>query len=130
MTEERPTLTPEPPEAPETVARSSIAHISHPGASMVATETKVTATKGRDQIIAETIVDLFAMGIIGAALLLRLITAEWLQACAIAAVLLLAGVRAADLVALSRGLPSRGGPAAILFATLTAASVRLCGGSS
>lgn len=120
---DRPTVAPEPPEA----RASGASPVSHPGASMTATETRVTTTKGRDQIIAETLVDLVAMSIIGAALLLRRITADWLQACAIAGLLLLAGVRVADLVALSRGLPGRGGPAAVVIAALTAASVRLGG---
>lgn len=102
-----------------------------PGASTItATDSRVTATKGRDQIIAETIVDLSALAIIGAALLLERIHSEWLQGVAIAAMLLLAGVRVSDLVALSRGLPGRGGPSALVIAGAGALAARYLGGGA
>lgn len=101
------------------------------GASTItATDTRVTATKGLYQIIAETLIDLVALGIIGAALLLERIHSEWLQGVAIAAMLLLAGVRVSDLVALSRGLPGRGGPTALVLAAAGALAARYVGGGA
>jgi len=121
---------------PETEHPTPIAPQSTPtpapiGASTItATDSRVTATKGRDQIVAETVVDLAALGIIGAALLGGRITGDWQQIVAVFAILLLAGVRVNDLVALSRGLPSRGGPSAFVIAGASALAARFLGGGA
>lgn len=74
--------------------------------------------KSTVQVVAETLVDLFALGIMGALLLLRRVQAEWLQALLVVGMLLLAGVRVADLRAFVRGMPTQGGVAAVAFAFL------------
>jgi DNA-binding response OmpR family regulator len=75
------------------------------------------ATKSTAQIIAETIVDLVAIAVIASLLWGRRVQSEWLQALLVVGLLLLAGVRVADLRALARGLPSQGGVAAVLLAS-------------
>lgn len=83
------------------------------------------ATKSTAQIVSETIIDVAALGVLAAELLIVRPASEWLQGGCVLGLLLLAGVRVADLVALSRGLPQRGGPAAVVLATLAAAASRL-----
>jgi hypothetical protein len=78
------------------------------------------ATKSTAQIIAETIVDLVAIAVIASLLWGRRVQSEWLQALLVVGLLLLAGVRVADLRALARGLPSQGGVAATLLASSAA----------
>lgn len=85
----------------------------------------VRASKGTAQIVSETVVDVLALGVLAGELLVVRPASEWIQGGCIAGLLLLAGVRVADLVALSRGLPQRGGPAAVVLATLAAAASRL-----
>lgn len=122
---------PENTEQPTPIAPLRPTPAPLPGASTItATDSRVTATKGRDQIIAETVVDVLALAIIGAALLLERIHTEWLQGVAIAAMLLLAGVRVSDLVALSRGLPGRGGPSALVLAGAGALAARFIRGGA
>lgn len=75
------------------------------------------ATKSTAQIFAETIVDLVAIAVIASLLWGRRVQSEWLQALLVVGLLLLAGVRVADLRALARGLPSQGGVAAVLLAS-------------
>ena len=72
--------------------------------------------KSTAQTIAETTVDLVALSILGAALLTGKVSGQWLQGGAILGILLLAGVRVADILALSKGLPPRGGPGALVLA--------------
>lgn len=86
---------------------------------------RVTATKSTAQIVSETVIDVAALAILGAELLLVRPASEWIQGGCVVGLLLLAGVRVADLLALSRGLPTRGGPAALVLATLAAAASRL-----
>lgn len=74
-------------------------------------------TKGTAQIVSETIIDVAALAILGGELLFVRPASEWIQGGCVVGLLLLAGVRVADLVALSRGLPQRGGPAAVVLAT-------------
>ena len=81
-----------------------------PGARSPAALSKSTA-----QIIAETVVDLFALAIMGALLVLRRVQAEWLQALLVVGILLLCGVRVADLRALAKGIPPQGGVTALLL---------------
>ncbi len=122
---EQPTpITPLAPSSP------SVPTLQNGASSITATDSRIIATKGRDQVIAETIVDVLALVIIGAALLLERIHSEWLQGVAIAAMLLLAGVRVSDLVALSRGLPGRGGPSALVLAAAGALAARYVGGGA
>lgn len=83
------------------------------------------ATKGTAQIVSETVVDVLALGVLAGELLYVRPASEWIQGGCVVGLLLLAGVRVADLLALSRGLPSRGGPAAVVLATLAAAASRL-----
>lgn len=87
----------------------------------------MTATKSTAQVISETVVDVLALAILGAVLLVVRPSNPWVQGGCIVALLLLAGVRAADLLALSKGLPVRGGPAALVLAMLGAANSRLGG---
>jgi CheY-like chemotaxis protein len=83
-------------------------------------------SKSGAQVLAETLVDLVVAGIIGAVLLIvRPDTV--VQVICIGILALLAGVRAADLAASIRGLPTRGGPSAIALATLSAGAARLLG---
>lgn len=89
----------------------------------------VRATKSTPQIISETVVDVVALAVLAAELLVVRPASEWIQGGCVLGILLLAGVRVADLVALSRGLPSRGGPAATLLALVTAAASSRLGGS-
>lgn len=71
--------------------------------------------KGTPQIIAETVVDLFALAIMGALLVMHRVQAEWLQALLVVGILLLCGVRVADLRALAKGIPPQGGVTALLL---------------
>ena len=71
--------------------------------------------KSTPQIIAETVVDLFALAIMGTLLVLHRVQAEWLQALLVVGILLLCGVRVADLRALAKGLPTQGGVTALLL---------------
>ena len=87
----------------------------------------VTATKSTAQVVSETIVDLTALAILGAVLIVVRPSNPWVQGGCVVGLLLLAGVRVADLVALSRGLPLRGGPSAAVLALLGAAASRLGG---
>ena len=87
----------------------------------------VTATKSTAQVVSETIVDLVALAILGAVLIVVRPSNPWVQGGCVVGLLLLAGVRVADLVALSRGLPLRGGPSAAVLALLGAAASRLGG---
>lgn len=89
----------------------------------------VRATKSTPQIISETVIDVVALAVLAAELLVVRPASEWIQGGCVAGILLLAGVRVADLVAISRGLPSRGGPAATLVALVTAAASSRLGGS-
>lgn len=79
---------------------------------------RVTATKGTAQIVSETVVDLGALAIIGTELIYVRPSSEWVQLLCVVGLLLLAGVRIADLLAVARGMPSRGGPAALALAGL------------
>lgn len=88
---------------------------------------RMTATKSTAQIVSETAVDFVALGIMGAALLLGRVTHPILQGFLVVGILLLAGIRAADLLALSKGIPGRGGPGALLLALAGAALSRLGG---
>lgn len=90
--------------------------ISHPSATLTSTAERTVAVKSTAQTIAETVVDLAALSILGAALLMGKVSGQWLQGGAILGILLLAGVRVADILALSKGLPTRGGPGAIVVA--------------
>ena len=85
----------------------------------------VTATKSTAQVVSETIVDLVALAILGAVLIVVRPSNPWVQGGCVVGLLLLAGVRVADLVALSRGLPLRGGPAALALAALAPVLARL-----
>ena len=85
----------------------------------------VTATKSTTQVVSETIVDLAALAILGAVLIVVRPSNPWVQGGCVVGLLLLAGVRVADLVALSRGLPLRGGPAALALAALAPVLARL-----
>jgi len=87
----------------------------------------VTTTKSTAQVVSETIVDLAALAILGAVLIVVRPSNPWVQGGCVVGLLLLAGVRVADLVALSRGLPLRGGPSAAVLALLGAAASRLGG---
>lgn len=87
----------------------------------------VTPAKSTAQTISETLVDLAALAILGGVLLVLRPASPWIQGGCIVGILLLAGVRVADLVALSRGLPLRGGPSAAVLALLGAAASRLGG---
>lgn len=75
-------------------------------------------TKGVAQIVSETTIDAMVAATLAAELLYVRPASEWIQGGCVVGLLLLAGVRVADLVALSRGLPSRGGPGAVVLATL------------
>lgn len=85
----------------------------------------ITATKSTAQIISETVVDSGALAIIGAVLLIVRPSSPWIQGGCLVGILLLAGVRVADIVAIAKGLPSRGGPAAMVLAALAPVLARL-----
>ncbi len=87
----------------------------------------MTATKSTAQVISETVVDVLALAILGAVLLVVRPANPWVQGGCVVGILLLAGVRVADLVALSKGLPTRGSVGALVLALLGAASTRLGG---
>ena len=70
---------------------------------------------------------MLALAILGAVLIVVRPESPWVQGGCVVGLLLLAGVRVADLVALSKGLPVRGGPSALVLALLGAASTRLGG---
>lgn len=74
------------------------------------------APRPTGQLVAETLVDLVACLILGGVLLWVKPESPWVQGGCVVGILLLAGVRAADLVAVSKGMPPRGGPAALLMA--------------
>ena len=80
--------------------------------------------KSTVQTITETIVDLAGLAILGAALLTGKVSGPYLQGGAIVGILLLAGVRVADIVAASKGIPPRGGPAAIVIGAVAAGLAR------
>lgn len=96
-----------------------------------AADGSMTATKSTATVISETIVDVAALVILGAVLLYVKPASVWVQGGCVVGILLLAGVRVADLVALSRGLPGRGGPGALvhLIAVVGAAMGARLGGS-
>lgn len=75
---------------------------------------KTVAVRSKFEVAAKTLVDLVALGILGAVLLLGRVTSEWLQAACVFGILLLAGARVADALAVAKGLPSRGGSVAML----------------
>jgi CheY-like chemotaxis protein len=76
-----------------------------------------------------TIIDGLALAILGGVLLVVRPSSEWIQGAAIAGILLLAGVRVADIVAAARGLPVRGGPGAVVLALGGALAARMGGAS-
>ncbi len=76
-----------------------------------------------------TIIDGLALAILGGVLLIVRPASEWIQGGCIAGILLLAGVRVADIVAAARGLPVRGGPGALVLAVGGALAARLGGAS-
>lgn len=88
---------------------------------------RTVAIKSTAQTVSETVVDLAALAIMGAALLNGRVTHPVLQGALVVGILLLAGIRAADLLALSKGLPGRGGPTALLLALVGAAAARVGG---
>lgn len=102
--------------ARHTLAPSSTPQVASPSATITTTAERTVAVKSTAQMMAETTVDLAALAIIGAALLMGKIAGPYLQGGAILGILLLAGVRVADILALSKGLPSRGGPASLVVA--------------
>lgn len=85
----------------------------------------VSATKSTAQIVSETVVDLVALAILGAVMLVVRPANPWIFGGCVVALLLLAGVRAADLLALSKGLPMRGGPSALILGALAPLLARL-----
>lgn len=87
----------------------------------------MTATKSTAQVISETVVDVLALAILGAVLIVVRPTNPWVQGGCVVGLLLLAGVRVADLVALSKGLPTRGSVGALVLAIVGAAGTRLGG---
>ena len=87
----------------------------------------ISATKSTAQIVSETVVDVLALAILGAVLIVVRPESPWVQGGCVVGLLLLAGVRVADLVALSKGLPTRGSVGALVLALLGAASTRLGG---
>jgi len=80
------------------------------------------------EVLAATAVDLAVIGVFGAALLGGRIADPWLQGVCLVGLLLLAGVRVADLRAAAQGLPTRGGPAALAIAGALALASRFGGG--
>lgn len=76
-----------------------------------------------------TIIDGLALAILGGELFVVRPSSEWIQGACIAGILLLAGVRVADIVAAARGLPVRGGPGALVLAVGGALAARLGGAS-
>ena len=103
--------------ADDTAPRPAITpQVAHPSATITSTAERTVAVKSTAQTVAETLVDLVALGILGAALLMGKVSGPYLQGCAILGILLLAGVRVADILALSKGLPPRGGPGALVVA--------------
>lgn len=87
----------------------------------------MTATKSTAQVISETVVDALALAILGAVLIVVRPESPWVQGGCVVGILLLAGVRVADLVALSKGLPTRGSVGALVLAIVGAAGTRLGG---
>jgi len=87
-----------------------------------------TQAKSGAQLAAEVLIDGVALAILGGVLLVVRPASEWLQGGCVVGILLLAGVRVADLAAVARGLPTRGGPGALVLAALGAAVTR--GGAS
>jgi hypothetical protein len=74
-----------------------------------------------------TVIDGLALAILGGELFVVRPSSEWIQGACIAGILLLAGVRVADIVAAARGLPARGGPGALVLAVGGALAARLGG---
>lgn len=74
-----------------------------------------------------TVIDGLALAILGGVLLVVRPASEWIQGAAIAGILLLAGVRVADVIAAARGLPVRGGPGALVLALGGALAARMGG---
>ena len=74
-----------------------------------------------------TLIDGLALAILGGVLLVVRPASEWIQGAAIAGILLLAGVRVADVIAAARGLPVRGGPGALVLAIGGALAARMGG---
>lgn len=87
------------------------------------------AVKSLGEKLLETTVDFFALGILGAVLLVVRPSSEWIQGLLIMGILLLAGVRIADTLAAMRGLPTRGGPGALVLALGGALAARMGNGS-
>ena len=85
------------------------------------------ATKTIGEKILETVIDALALAILGAMLLVVRPSSEWIQGLLIMGILLLAGVRIADTLAAMRGLPTRGGPGAIVLALGSAIAARVGG---
>ncbi len=75
------------------------------------------------------LIDALAITILGVELFVVRPSSEWLQAACVVGILLLAGVRVADVVAAARGLPVRGGPGALVLAVGGALAARLGGAS-
>lgn len=109
------------------VEASTGEHRAAPSSFTRGADGAVTATKSTAQVVSETIVDVLALAILGAVLIVVRPSSPWVQGGCVVGLLLLAGVRVADLVALSKGLPMRGGPSALALALLGAASSRLGG---
>jgi len=74
-----------------------------------------------------TVIDGLALAILGGELFVVRPSSEWIQGACIAGILLLAGVRVADIVAAARGLPVRGGPGALVLAVGGALAARMGG---
>lgn len=87
-----------------------------------------TPPKPTVEVLAATAVDLAVIAVFGAALLGGRIADPWLQGVCLVGLLLLAGVRVADLRAAAQGLPTRGGPAALMLAAGAALAARIGGG--
>lgn len=94
--------------------RSEMTRLTAQGASSMT----VHVGKSPAQLVAETVVDLVALSIMGAVLIMRRVQSEWLQGLLVVGMLLLAGVRVADLTAIARGIPPRGGVTAFLVASI------------
>lgn len=109
------------------VERSTGEHRAVPSSIVRDADGRVSAVKSTAQVVSETVIDALAIVTLAAELFIVRPSSLWIQGGCILGILLLAGVRAADLVALSRGLPMRGGPAALALALLGAASTRLGG---
>lgn len=83
--------------------------------------------KSLGEKLLETAIDALALAILGAVLLVVRPSSEWIQGLLIMGILLLAGVRIADTLAAMRGLPTRGGPGALVLALGGAIAARVGG---